>query len=225
MMKTRRSISAMSVSLLALVLGLPAVAAVPEPVSDAHYTAISYNQTNLSWVATSDAASYVIYVNGELARTTTATSRYVDITLGRILGPADTVEIAAKASDGTLSSRTLAEYWPYLFVYIPGNLIHFAQGVTTLNGAGLATVRNFGAFMRTHGFDAFKATGHNAGLPGAAGAYEIGKIRAKNVMRAVSGVVPGVEHVVSSWGNAYPVATISTAAGLDLNRRVELSVR
>ena len=174
MMNARRSISAMSVSLFALALGLPAVAAAPEPVTNAHYTAISYNQTNLSWVAAPDAASYVIYVNGELARTTTATSRYVDITLGRILGPADTVEIAARAGDGTLSSPTRAEYWPYLFVYIPGNLIHFAQGVTTLNATSLATVRNFGAFMRSHGFDAFKATGHNAGLPGAARGLIVG---------------------------------------------------
>jgi len=225
MMNMRKTAIGLAVLLLGLGIAGPASAATPSPPSGVLYTAIDDNKTNLSWVTPDATSAYVIYVNGVQARVSAPAGSVIDITLGRILGPKDVVEVAARAVDGALSARVRAVYWQNDYVVIRALTMHFAHDVTSLNADARAKIRAFATLMLRHGFASFKTLGYGSGKPGADGAYLMNRMRAKTAMYAIAKLVPDATHIVSSWGNVWPVTTATTEPGLLADRRVELAVR
>lgn len=208
--------AAIGLALSALVAGASSATA---SVVDARYTIVSFNQTNLSWLTDSVTTKYDVYVNGTLARSVEGAVR-IETTLGRLLGPADTVEIAPA---GDAAAKVKATYWSNDWVYFPNLVVHFSAKSTALNADAVRKIATFAGIIERHGFPKMRAIGHDAGVPGAAGSYVLGQARSAAVLKQLKATATATT-IVSSWGNCYPVASNATAAGQAANRRVELTL-
>ena len=185
---------------------------------------IAERQTSLTWVGNPDASAYRIYVNGVFARTTASPATRTDITLGRLLGPSDTVEVQSVAGDGTMSGRVRAEYWDYVWVPIPVYTLYFGPDSSALSSQAKTTLRAFAEYVERHGFTEVRLIGRTDGTPGTASAYRMAKLRAEHA-RSYFATRSGVTTVVSSWRAAWPMASPFTSEGQALNRWVDLEVR
>lgn len=210
--------------LLTLVPGTTRAVAAPAPVAGAMYTVIAERQTSLTWIGTPEAAAYRVYVNGIVARTTSGPSTRVDITLGRLLGPLDVVEVQSLAGDGTAAARVRAEYWDYTWAPVPAYTLYFGSGSSALSSQAKTTLRAFAQYVASHGFAEVRLIGRTDGTPGTASAYLMAKMRAEHA-RIYFASRSDVATLVSSWGAAWPLANPLTPEGQALNRRVDLEVR
>ena len=191
-------------------------------VSEALFTVFDVNRTSITWLAEPVTTKYDIYVNGVLAKSV-AGSGLIDTTMSKLLGPADKVEIVTTDQP---TKKVAAVYWANDWVHFPSLNIRFSSKSSTLSVEAKRQIATFAKLVKAHGFTQIRAIGHDAGIPGAAGAYELGRARAKAVMAQLRTALDGadVSLIRSSWGNAYPIASNATAAGQAENRRVELTL-
>lgn len=219
MRRTLRLTAAIALSLTSLVASSSNASAT---VGDPLYTIVDFNQTSVSWIADPQTTKYDVYVNGALVRTVQG-STSIHVTIGRLLGPADKVEIASTA---TPTVKTTATYWSYRYVYFPSYVVRFAVKSTSLNADAKAKIAAFAALAKKHGFTNVRAFGHDAGRYAAPGAWDLGMRRSNVVLAALTKALPGADLKTEalSQGNSFPVASNATAAGMAANRRVELTM-
>ena len=224
-MKTQRHLFAILTAAVGLAMFSASTSpAMAQPVAGARYNVIDYRTTNLTWLVAPGATGYAVFVNGTRAPITSSSGAQIDVILGRLLGPADVVEVAAIDANGNVGQRTRAEYWSWGYVnYLPISL-GFGQGSATLSADAVSAVRTFAAVVKKHGFTKVVATGHDAGAAPSPTGYRLGQARAKAARTALAKFVD-VEITASSWGNAAPIASNATAAGRTANRRVDFSLR
>lgn len=219
MRRTLHLTAAIALSMASIVAASNTAAAA---VTDARYTVVDFNKTSVTWIADSKATKYDVYVNGTYARSVAGAGN-IHMTLGRLLGPADKVEVATA---DTATAKVVATYWSNSWVYLPNFVVHFAVKSTALNADAKTKIAAFAATAKLHGFTHLRAVGHDAGQGGAPGAYELGQARATSVLNQLSKVLANFKYtpIMSSWGNSYPVASNATAVGQAANRRVELTL-
>lgn len=191
-------------------------------VTEARFTVFDVNRTSVTWIAAPTTAKYDVYVNGTYVRSIEGAGN-IHVTLSRLLGPADRVEITTTDSP---TAKVAATYWSNDWVHFPNLNVRFPVKSAALSAEAKRQIATFAKLVKAHGFVQIRATGHDAGRPGATGAYELGRARAKAVMaelvRAINDST--VNTIRSSWGNSYPIASNATAAGQAENRRVELTL-
>ena len=192
------------------------VTVLPEQVTGATHVMKSFDVAAISWKSSKGASTYEVQVNGENLCVTTGNF----CELNRLIGPASTVSVTAKAADSTTATSTVAKYTkpvtPLLAI-----VRNFDTASSELKDLAKADLEDFALAVKKEGFTSLVVYGHTDSRQGIDNIL-LSQARAQSAIDFLQPLLPSVDFTVGFFAEGRPVASNGTDPGRAANRRVEI---
>jgi uncharacterized repeat protein (TIGR02543 family) len=187
------------------------------PVSPT-YSVTGNPKTTITWGAGTDAASYVVQVDGKNACSVST----LTCDVARLLGPKNVVNVTSIVSGGKTSAVVPATYAAPASPQVL-TVVNFDTARAVIKSAEARKLRAFANQINAAGFTTLTVFGHTDSVGGVDN-QKLSISRANSTIAYLKRLLPNVKFVRSGFAAGTPVADNSTNEGKAANRRAEVFI-
>ena len=187
------------------------------PVSPT-YSVTGNPKTTITWGAGTDAASYVVQVDGKNACSVST----LTCDVARLLGPKNVVNVTSIATGGKTSAVVPATYAAPASPQVL-TVVNFDTARAVIKSAEARKLRAFANQINAAGFTTLTVFGHTDSVGGVDN-QKLSISRANSTIAYLKRLLPNVKFVRSGFAAGTPVADNSTTEGKAANRRAEVFI-
>jgi outer membrane protein OmpA-like peptidoglycan-associated protein len=187
------------------------------PVSPT-YSVTGNPKSTITWGAGTDAASYVVQVDGKNACSVST----LTCDVARLLGPKNVVNVTSIATGGKTSAVVPATYVAPASPQVL-TVVNFDTARAVIKSAEARKLRTFANQINAAGFTTLTVFGHTDSVGGVDN-QKLSISRANSTIAYLKRLLPNVKFVRSGFAAGEPVADNSTVEGKAANRRAEVFI-
>jgi outer membrane protein OmpA-like peptidoglycan-associated protein len=187
------------------------------PVSPT-YSVTGNPKSTITWGAGTDAASYVVQVDGKNACSVST----LTCDVARLLGPKNVVNVTSIATGGKTSAVVPATYVEPASPQVL-TVVNFDTARAVIKSAEARKLRTFANQINAAGFTTLTVFGHTDSVGGVDN-QKLSISRANSTIAYLKRLLPNVKFVRSGFAAGEPVADNSTVEGKAANRRAEVFI-